>query len=137
MQEGNALASIYYQKDSVLPPKTRYVFHPVGNYGKFSDMLFDEYPFAKQMYEDICEDGVGPGTVQIVKCRDVVILNAFVYWHGQLSFDALNSCLEDIDYTIYGKSIGFCKHFFPTRDWNAIEGLIESRIETMNPIVYY
>lgn len=121
----------------MFPCKSKFLFHPVGLGGKAYEPVFDEYPYAKEVYEEMLLDGVHPGTMQMVKCRDLVVINAFVYMGGRLSFDALIACLEEMDYTIYGKSIAFCKHSFPGRDWPIIEGMIESRIETMNPIVYY
>ena len=135
------MSAIYYQRENILPPKTRYIFHPVGLDGKYNEALFDSYPFAREKYEEMCDvsesQPIYPGTIQIIKCRDVVILNAYVFINGYLSFDALNGSLEDVDYTVYGKTISFCKHYFPPRDWQAVEGLIETRIETMNPIVFY
>lgn len=132
------MSAILYQQGNLFPCESRFLFHPVGINGKFYETVSNEYPYAKEAYDEMMEEkDVYPGMMQMVKCRDIVVINAFVYIGGRLSFDALISCLEEIDYTIYGNTIAFCKDFFPARDWPIIEGMIESRIETLNPIVYY
>lgn len=132
------MTNIFYIKDDILNSKSRYIYHPCGINGKSFNVIFDKYPFAEEQFLEILYAHPMPlASVQSVKCRDTTVLNSFVYANEKISFDAVAQSLETIEDIAYGKTISFCTAFFDPKDWFVIEALIESRLKTVKPFVYY
>lgn len=132
------MSSILYKKGNPLDSGSRYIFHPCGVNGIGFKLIFDSYPFAKSEFEKLVLTGqTRCGILQSVKCRNITVINAIVYENGEFKFDAFVAILNEIEEMMYGKTIDIPKMFFPEKDWLAIEALIESRLISLKPIVYY
>jgi len=132
------MSKILFKKGNVLKSGARYLFHPCGVNGVGFKLIFESYPFAKSEFEKLLlTSRIKCGILQSIKCRNITVINAIVYENGKFKFDAFADILDEIEEMMYGKTIVFSKTFFPEKDWLAIEGLIESRLISLSPIVYY
>lgn len=141
---------IQYVKGDLFMTDATHILHGCNAQGVMGSgiarIIRDTYPYAYKCYTE--RHQIQPwklGEIQVVQCRDRIIINAITQqFYGKdgiryVSYDAVANAMKNVEENLYGITLAMpmIGAGLGGGDWKVIEAIIESELKTVKPIVYY